>query len=46
MADMFEGAEEQFVDVFVRQGVVDQLAGPPKLDQVGVPESPELVGDG
>ena len=45
VTDMFEGAQEQFVDVFVCQGVVDELAGSPELDQVGIPEDPELVRD-
>ena len=34
------------MDMFVGQGVVDELAGAPGLDQVRVPEDPELVGDG
>ena len=34
------------MDVFVCQGVVDEFPGTPELDQVGVAEDPELVGDG
>lgn len=46
VADVFEGAEEQFVHMFVHQRVVDELSGTPEFDQIGVPENPELVGDG
>lgn len=45
MADVFEGAKEQFVDVFVCQGIINELPRPPEPDQVGISEDPELVGN-